>query len=130
MPDVAKKLLIRPGQRVLVMNPPGPAGELLAPLPAGAETTTERKGVFDVVVIFARSRRDLKRLLPIAGKAASGDRPLWVCYPKGTSGVRTDLNRDVIRELTDQTDWRTVTQVAVDGIWSALRLRESARVGR
>jgi hypothetical protein len=130
MADVAKKLLIKPGHTVLVMNAPGRAHELLGPLPSSAEITTDRKGTADAVVFFARSIQDIKRLLPIAGNAAAGDRPLWVCYPKGGSGVKTDLNRDIIRELADQTEWRTVTQVAIDAIWSALRLRESTRAGR
>jgi hypothetical protein len=47
---------------------------------------------------------------------------LWVSYPKGKA-MPTDLNRDVVRVTVQQVGLDTVSQVAIDDTWSALRLK-------
>jgi hypothetical protein len=54
---------------------------------------------------------------------AKGEVKLWIAYPKGGSGVDTDLNRDVGWEPVKDLGLRPVAQVSVDRIWSALRFR-------
>ena len=53
----------------------------------------------------------------------------WISYPKGSSKVPTDLNRDVFWEALEHLGVRPVTQVSVDEVWSALRFRPFAEVG-
>ncbi len=48
---------------------------------------------------------------------------IWVTYPKGTSKVKTDLNRDTIREYVPIAGFQVVSLIAVDETWSALRLK-------
>jgi hypothetical protein len=48
---------------------------------------------------------------------------LWVAYPKGSSGVKTDVNRDRLWQALEPTGWRPVRQVALDETWSAMRFR-------
>lgn len=122
------KLQLKPGNRVLVLQPPGSPSDLLGPLPDGATTVSDPPA--DAVVLFVRDRDELERRIGEAAMAAEGDRVLWVAYPKGGSGVKIDLNRDLIRLwVEEKTDLRTVTQVALDPTWSALRLRPAGRVG-
>jgi hypothetical protein len=45
---------------------------------------------------------------------------LWVAYPKGN---RADINRDTLWPILAEHGLRPITQVAVDGVWSALRFR-------
>jgi len=54
---------------------------------------------------------------------------LWIAYPKQSSGIKTDVNRDILWQLSLQTGLRPVTQIAIDETWSALRFRPAERVG-
>ncbi len=44
-------------------------------------------------------------------------------YPKRTSGVKTDVDRDVIREYAASVGLGAVAIVSLDDTWSALRLK-------
>ena len=48
---------------------------------------------------------------------------LWIAYAKGGSKLATDINRDSIREYVTTQGFDTVAQIAIDGDWSALRLK-------
>ncbi|RZM27147.1 MAG: hypothetical protein EOO88_14445 [Pedobacter sp.] len=58
------------------------------------------------------------------------DSVLWFAYPKGTSKIKTDINRDTIRETGEQFGITTVTAVSINETWSALRFRPIERVGK
>jgi hypothetical protein len=77
----------------------------------------------DVVLVFAHDRADLERRLtdvvPRLGAAAI----LWTAYPKLTSKLASDLSRDVIRNAAPAYGLDTVSQIAIDSDWSALRLK-------
>jgi hypothetical protein len=120
---VAEKLLIKEWSKVLVIN--GPAGyeQALGPLPKGAVLTGEKKGPLDIVLCFVVTRDELARDLPALPKLLASKGILWVIYPKGGSGVVTDLNRDIIRLYAPSVGLQIVAQVAVDAVWSALRLK-------
>ncbi|MBJ7598922.1 MAG: hypothetical protein DLM67_16325 [Candidatus Nephthysia bennettiae] len=127
--DLARKLLIRSGARALVINPPDGYLDLLSPLPAGASVAASGEGPFEVVQLFARTRRDLDAGIAQAMSTAGSDGILWVSYPKLASSSASDLSRQAVWEALDGTGWEPVTQVAVDETWSALRIRPSERVG-
>jgi hypothetical protein len=48
---------------------------------------------------------------------------LWVAYPKLSSGLAADLSRDIIHALAPKYGLDTVSQIAIDEDWSALRLK-------
>lgn len=48
---------------------------------------------------------------------------LWVAYPKKSSKIKTDIDRDHGWEPIRAQDLHAVTQVSVSPTWSALRLR-------
>ncbi|MGO4534235.1 hypothetical protein [Leifsonia sp. 2MCAF36] len=91
---------------------------LLGPLPDG---TTEA-GVASAAIVgtVVRSRGELlaryAEQLPVAADA----RAVWVVYPKGG---RADVNRDVVAAEARAFGWRAVSNIAVDDVWSAVRVR-------
>ena len=127
---LAKKLRIQAGNRVLILNRPEGYMELLSDLPEGVTVSHEPEGTYDFVHLFVKNSSELKDLLPAAMEASEYDGLFWISYPKQSSKVETDLNRDVLWELMMETDLRPVTQVAVDPTWSALRFRPAERVGK
>jgi hypothetical protein len=55
--------------------------------------------------------------------AASASAILWIAYPKLTSDLAQDLSRDIIHDLAPSFGLDTVSQIAIDDDWSALRLK-------
>jgi hypothetical protein len=74
------------------------------------------------VVAFAKDSGELKaQLIVLAEVAGRGGIP-WVAYPKAKQ-LGTDLTRDVIRDLVPTAGLDPVRQIALDDVWSALRLK-------
>src|SRR5215472_17586483 len=115
---LARKLLIRPGSRVAVVNAPAGYADRLLPLPEGAALVELAPGV-DVVQVFARDRAELDRSAGALRAVRQGGL-LWVCYPKGGRKAGTDLNRDLLWEAMGEFGLAGVTLVAVDETWSAM----------
>ncbi len=128
MNPLARKLLIKPGNRVALVNPPNGYPERLQPLPAGAQLVGLEPGL-DVLQVFAQDRAALQRAAP-ALKSVKDGGLLWVCYPKGGKKAGTDLNRDLLWEELGSAGLTGVTLVSVDDTWSAMRFRPADEVGR
>ena len=118
---VIKKLRVKPGNRMLILNAPH-----RAPLdaPQDVDLTTEPGGDVDVVLAFYKTRAELDAELETLKSAMGADGILWVAYPKGTSKVPTDLNRDILRVHLEAEGLQAVAMVAIDDTWSAMRLKK------
>ena len=127
--DLARKLQIRSGSRVLVINPPDGYLDVLSPLPAGASLAASGEGPFEVVQLFARNRQELDAAIGQAMATAGEDGILWISYPKLASVAASDLSRQAVWDALAGSGWEPVTQVAVDETWSALRIRPTEKVG-
>jgi hypothetical protein len=119
---LAQKLQVRPDARVLVLNAPAGYIEGLSP-PAGAGVEHRAKGHFDVVQVFATTLSDAERRTAAALKALKPGGVLWVCWPKGSAHVATDLNRDILFRAMQRQGLQTVANVSIDETWSALRFK-------
>lgn len=127
---LVKKLMIKPGQRIVVINPPPGYLEELGPLPEGVELASRPDGSFDFVHLFARNVKELNRLAPKAIRAVKRDGLLWISYPKGSSKIQTDLTRDEGWDYVHQAGLEGVSQVSINEVWSAGRYRPSEQVSR
>ncbi len=127
-----KKLQLKPGMRVLVLNAPEGYLDRLTPLPEGA--TFVEQGPADWVQVFMRNKAEVDALAPRGIEAVVREGALWLCYPKGRlkAGAKagTDINRDTGWDVVMLTGWGPVTQVALDETWSALRWKPESDVKR
>jgi hypothetical protein len=121
--SVAQKLGLKAGRTMLVLHSPEPAGDLLGEIAEGAKWVERGAGPFPIILLFARDRDALVRELPALKTKLETGGALWVAYAKGTSPKATDINRDSIREFVMTIGFDTVSQIAIDGDWSALRLK-------
>ncbi len=81
------------------------------------------------VLAFAATRADVEAYADrIASAAGAPGGVAWVAYPKGSSGVRTDLARDHGWNALAERGLRPVRQVSLDSTWSALRFRRGEHV--
>jgi hypothetical protein len=115
---LAGKLQLKPGQSVAIVNQPeDTAFDLGADQPVADDPDQA-----DAVIVFCTNRDELDRLSDRLVPPAARDALAWVAYPKAGK-LGTDLNRDVLAELVRARGVQPVRQVALDDVWSALRLR-------
>lgn len=114
-----KKLGIRDGYGVLLMNAPPRFERKLEPLPDGAEFVEEASQA-RVTVLFASSQADVVRDFRFLAKALPEKSALWIAWPKKASGVKTDLNENIVREFGLDADWVDYKVCAIDETWSGL----------
>jgi hypothetical protein len=120
---IVRKLGIKPGMRSLVVAAPPAYLKLLAPLPEGVTVSSTAAGTHPFVQFFASSLEDIGKSVPSLLKHADRGALLWIAFPKTTSGIESDLSRDLICEAMHGTGWRPVSIIAIDEVWSALRFR-------
>lgn len=114
-----RKLGIREGYPVALINAPDGFQRKLKPWPDGAETTDQAQSA-KVAVLFVASQAELARGFRPLSKALPQKVALWIAWPKKASGVKTDLTENVIREFCLPTGWVDYKVCAIDETWSGL----------
>ncbi|WP_241701990.1 hypothetical protein [Leifsonia shinshuensis] len=118
---IAEKLLIKPGD-ALSLGGGGPEDRAaLGDLPSGVVEAAPSEAT--VSVVFVRSRDELLSRFGSGLPALSGARAVWFLYPKGG---RADVNRDTFIREAGSYGWRPISNVAIDDVWSAVRVRPLA----
>jgi hypothetical protein len=128
--SIQKKLRLQPGHRALVINSPRAYSGILGTVGEGVRFVEAQSSDVDFVHLFVRNQADLDRYFDAALKSIKYDGLFWISYPKGSSKVETDLNRDILWELLKEKGIRPVTQVSIDETWSAMRFRPREKVGK
>jgi hypothetical protein len=119
---LAKKLGLKPGLGVLLLNAPDGFLELLQPMPDGLRFAARASQDVDIAHLFVTRRTDLSRQLSALRASLRADAALWISWPKKSSKVATDITEDGIRELALPMGWVDIKVCAVDEIWSGLKL--------
>ena len=102
---------------------PGDYRSLLE-LPSDVAITWLRsaKSEIEFVHLFATSASMLKRKLESYRKKIASDGMIWVSWPKKSSGVKSDITEDRIRDLALPMGLVDIKVCAVDEVWSGLKL--------
>ncbi len=116
-----RKLGIGSDSRVLLDGAPDDFD--LGPLP-GQVAIHRRPGTgpYDVVLCFCPDFDRLSRRYRVLHEKTTPAGALWICWPKRSSGVRTDLNENVVRDHALQHGRVDVKVCAIDDTWSGLKL--------
>jgi hypothetical protein len=115
---LAGKLGAKPQARVLVVGPAPDTVIDQLPDPDRQPSTPEP---YDVIVAFNSDRRALDRhaaKLPSRLTTAGG---LWLCWPKKSSGVVTDIGEADVRAVGLEVGLVDNKIAAIDETWSGLR---------
>ena len=101
MPDktVAQKLLIKENYKVVFINEPKNYIAILGELPINVTILAEPNTSVDLIQFFVTSKKELEENLNDLKSNLSPKGLLWVTYPKGTSKIKTDINRDIESHL-------------------------------
>ena len=126
---LAKKLGLKPGQRVWFAAMPDRVRAEIDPETIGVIELTEPEPGVDAAHVFVTARAELERHVAILRDRLAADGMIWVSWPKKASKVATDITEDVVRAVALPTGLVDVKVCAVDQIWSGLKLviRKSLR---
>jgi hypothetical protein len=120
---LARKLKLKSGQRAVIVNAPPGYIEELSPLPEDIDFTNQLEGQFDWVQVFVKDKAELEWLASHVTNALKPESLLWIAFPKGSSGMQTDLTRDQGWEPLEGADLKWINLVSVNEAWSAFSLR-------
>jgi hypothetical protein len=118
-----KKLSYRTGMLAYIDGAPNNYLSLLA-LPANVVVTwlPRAKPDMEFVHLFATSASKLKRRLEYYQKRIVPRGVIWVSWPKKSSGVKSDITEDTIRDVALPIGLVDVKVCAIDEVWSGLKL--------
>jgi hypothetical protein len=118
-----KELGYKTGLSAYVDGAPNNYLSLLA-LPANVVVTwlPRAKPDMEFVHLFATSASKLKRKLEYYRKKIVPSGLIWVSWPKKSSGAKSDITEDTIRDVALPMGLVDVKVCAVDEVWSGLKL--------
>ena len=117
-----KKLGIKPGMKVMVINKPDNYDKLLeADINDQSPMKTETP---DLVHLFAKNLKEfeaeMKKLKPLCKQ--NPKLSIWVSWYKKSAKIETDITEDTIRNYALKNDLVDIKVCAVSDIWSGLKL--------
>src|SRR5450432_1194991 len=75
----------------------------------------------DFALVFAVSENQLNGILKDVMPSLKDGSKFWVAYPKTTSKIATDLNRDCSWNRLTAEGYESIHRVELDHVWSAMR---------
>jgi hypothetical protein len=120
---LARKLGIKSGHVIALLDAPPTLPELLAPLPDETDVRTSLDGgPFDVVVCFTTKRDDLVRHVAQVQPVLAVAGGLWIAWPKKAAKIPTEVTEDTVREVALPVGLVDNKVCAIDETWTGLRL--------
>ena len=79
----------------------------------------------DFALIFAVNQNQLNNILREVFSALHSNSKLWIAYPKQTSKIVSDLNRQCSWDLLVQSGFENINLVSIDNVWNAVRFKKT-----
>ncbi|MDI4645813.1 hypothetical protein [Cohnella hashimotonis] len=120
---LVKKLGIKTGSRVLLINEPIHYFTLLGEIPMIERLSRDcNSHEVDFIHLFSSSQEELFPLLSEFKDRINQSGMIWVSWPKKASKIMTDLSDEIIRKYALSIGLVDVKVCAVDEVWSGLKL--------
>ncbi len=119
---LAKKLGIKEGFKVRLVNPPDYYHDLFDDFPKEVTIAKDKKTKKNFIHYFTNQASDLENDIVSLRNEIEPNGMIWISWPKTASKVATDVTEDVIRELALSNGLVDIKVCAVDDIWSGLKL--------
>lgn len=116
-----KKLGIKDGFHVSLIEAPSDVRAELKSALANCEIVSDGKGPLDFVLLFSKASSHLAKEFKRVARQLAPAGILWVGWPKKTSGVQTDLDGNVVRDVGLAAGLVDVKVCAVTDVWSGLK---------
>ncbi|MEJ2582919.1 MAG: hypothetical protein P8127_15000 [Acidobacteriota bacterium] len=114
-----KKLGVRQNSRLALVGAPADFMATLGKLPAGVGVNSQTDPDAEVTLWFLTSRTELEEGIDRMAEIAGGGR-LWVCWPKKSSGISSDVTQPTVRAIGLAAGLVDFKICAIDATWSGL----------
>src|SRR3982751_1514270 len=121
MQSMLEKLNLKDEKNILIQGLPSSIEKQFAKLSFAKNVTPLLKSrKIDWALVFAVNENQLNGILKEVLPALHDESKLWIAYPKTTSKISSDLNRDCSWSALTGCGYQGIAQVALDHVWSAL----------
>jgi CheY-like chemotaxis protein len=124
-----KKLGIKPGSALTLINAPRDFEGKLGNLPEGVRIRMRKHAGSDLVIWFVRSVDAVSEGLDGAIDGMAGGGGLWIAWPKKSSGIESDLSQAVVRKIGLAGGLVDYKVCSMDETWSALKFARRKGLG-
>lgn len=119
-----RKLKLKGSESIGLVNNPDHVGHKLLPLPAQSTFSKSPSSKDHILFWFVKNRAELDAGIHKALSYLGNNNIIWIGYPKGTSGIKSDLNRDILHALImAHPDLAYLGFVSFDDTWSTFCFR-------
>jgi hypothetical protein len=119
---LAKKLGIKPGFNIKLVNAPDYYLELFTDLPGDLNFEEDSNAKKDLIHFFTKQADEYIKTLPLLKNEIKPNGIIWVSWPKKASKIITDITEDIIRNYAIKIGLVDIKVCSVDEIWSGLKL--------
>jgi hypothetical protein len=119
---LAKKLGIKEGFKIRLVNQPEYYFMLFSDLPKKITVAVDNKSKKNMIHYFAVQMKDLEKNILSLRSEIESDGMIWISWYKKSAKIPTDITEDKIRELALSNGLVDIKVCAVDEVWSGLKL--------
>lgn len=121
--SISQRLFIKPGYRVSLVGAPDNFIEQMGDLPERVIITRSVGKTTNIVQAFVDTKEKLIDFLDNLYRE-NKELMIWIAYPKGTSNVKTDINRDIISKVAQENyGMKSVAMISIDETWASIRFK-------
>jgi hypothetical protein len=118
---LAKKIGIKEGCRIALVNAPKDFQSVLGELPDDVAFIKQTANSLDIILFFVTTERALARDFTKLSARLTANGMIWITWPKKSSSVATDLSFARVQRIGLDAGLVDVKICAIDETWSGLK---------
>lgn len=123
---VFEKLQLNEEKNLLVQGLPSSIEKQFAKLSFSKSVTPLLKSrKIDFALVFAINQNQLSGIMDDVIPAMHNEGKLWIAYPKATSKIVSDLNRQCSWACLKTKGFETIQEIELDHVWTAIRFSKN-----
>jgi hypothetical protein len=123
--ELLEKLRLNIDKPLWLINAPAECPEYFSDFKTKQKLGKEKPAA--QLMLFATDSTELNHYLPLLADYISFDTLFWICYPKKTGAISSDLIQMKHWDVVSQSGYRGQTSVSIDDNWSAVRFTNAPR---
>jgi hypothetical protein len=129
LPTVFEKLQLTDEKNLLIQGLPSSIEKQFSKLSFAKNMTPLLKSrKIDFALVFAVNENQLNGILKEVMPSLKCESKFWVAYPKATSKIVTDLNRECSWNRLTCEGFESIERIELDHVWSAMRFVKAEEV--
>ena len=122
---ISEKLQLKEEKNLLIQGLPSSIEKQFTKISFSKNVTPLlRSRKIDFALIFAVNQNQLKTILQDVLPALHEEGKLWIAFPKTTSKITSDLNRDCSWSCLTAQGYVGVKEIPLDHVWAATRFQK------